>query len=180
MATWKIDTAHSHVNFKVKHLVVSTVRGEFKKYDVTVESSKDDFTDARITFEADVNSISTGQEQRDGHLQSDDFFNSAAFPKIKFVSKEIKKTDGENYKLTGDLTIRDKTLPITLDVTYGGLAGFTGTANAPAKVVAGFEITGKINRKDFGLKWSMTTEAGGLVVSDEVKIEIAVELVKQA
>ena len=180
MATWKIDSIHSHINFKVKHLVVSTASGEFKKYDATVETSKDDFSDAKVTFEADVNSISTGQAQRDGHLMSDDFFNAAAYPKMTFVSKEMKHVGGENYKLTGDLTIRDKTLPITLDVTYGGTASFPGTPNAPAKLVAGFEVHGKINRKDYGLKWSMTTEAGGLVVSEEVRIEIAAEFVKQA
>ena len=174
MTTWKIDQAHSHIGFKVKHMMVSTVKGEFKKFDGTVEASKDDFTDAKITFEADSDSISTGHEQRDGHLKSDDFFNAASFPKLKFVSKEIKKVDGANYKLTGDLTIRNKSLPITLDVEFGGI-----TKNHFGMTLAGFEIHGKINRKDYDLKWSMTTEAGGLVVSDEVKIEITAEVLKQ-
>ncbi|MGP8216443.1 MAG: YceI family protein [Bacteroidia bacterium] len=178
MTTWKIDPAHSHVEFKVKHLVISSAKGEFTKYDATVESSKDDFTDAKITFEADVDSISTGNPQRDGHLKSDDFFNAASFPKLKFVSKEIKKISGENYKLTGDLTIRDKSLPVTLDVVFGGIS--TVTLQVGRRTVAGFEIHGKINRQDYGLKWSATTEAGGLVVSDEVKIEITAEIIKQA
>ena len=174
MTTWKIDQAHSQIGFKVKHMMVSTAKGEFKKFDATVEESKDDFTDAKITFEADVDSISTGHEQRDGHLKSDDFFNAASFPKLKFVSKEMKKVDGENYKLTGDLTIRDKSLPVTLDVEFGGV-----TKNPYGMTVAGFEIHGKINRKDYGLKWSMATETGGIVLGDEIKIEITAEILKQ-
>jgi len=174
MNTWKIDHAHSHIQFKVKHLVVTTLGGHFNKFDATVESSKDDFTDAKITFEADVDSISTGNEQRDGHLKSDDFFNAATYPKVSFVSTELKKVDGENYKLTGNLTMRDKSLPVTLDVLYGG------TVTSPyGQTIAGFELTGKINRKDFGLKWNATTEAGNIVVSDEVKLVIGVEMVKQ-
>jgi polyisoprenoid-binding protein YceI len=174
MTTWKIDQAHSHIGFKVKHMMVSTAKGEFKKFDATVESSKDDFSDAKITFEADIDSISTGHEQRDGHLKSEDFFNATAFPKLTFVSKEMKKVDGENYKLTGDLTIRGKSLPVTLDVEFGGVV-----KNHFGKFVAGFEIHGKINRQDYGLKWSMTTEAGGLIVGDEIKIEITAELLKE-
>jgi polyisoprenoid-binding protein YceI len=175
MATWKLDNGHSHINFKVKHLVVSTVNGEFKKYEGVVESSKDDFSDARITFEADVDSISTGQEMRDGHLKSDLFFNTAVYPKLKFVSTEMKKVDGENYKLTGNMTIRDKTLPITLDVVYGGTV-----KDAQGQTRSGFEIHGKFNRRDFGLHFTMTTEAGTIVVGDDVKIEIAAEVIKQA
>ena len=174
MATWKIDQAHSHVEFKVKHLVVSSAKGEFTKFDGTVESSKDDFTDAKISFEADVDSISTGNEQRDGHLKSDDFFNAASFPKLKFVSTEIKQTDKEYYNMKGNLTIRDKTLPVSLNVVYGGT-----TKDGYGRIIAGFEVHGKINRKDFGLKWSMTTEAGGIVLADEVKIDVATELIKQ-
>jgi polyisoprenoid-binding protein YceI len=174
MTIWKIDQGHSHVGFKVKHMMVSMAKGEFKKFDATVEASKDDFSDAKITFEADVDSISTGHEQRDGHLKSDDFFNAASFPKLKFVSKEMKKVDGENYKLTGDLTIRDKSLPVTLDVEFGGV-----TKNPFGLIVAGFEIHGKINRKDYGLKWSMATETGGIVLGDEIKIEITAEILKQ-
>jgi polyisoprenoid-binding protein YceI len=174
MATWKIDQAHSHVEFKVKHLVVSSAKGEFTKFDGTVEATKDDFTDAKVTFEADTDSISTGQEQRDTHLKSDDFFNVASFPKLKFVSTELKQTDKEYYSMKGNLTIRDKTLPVTLNVVYGGT-----TKDAYGRMVAGFEVHGEINRKDYGLKWSMATEAGGMVVADEVKIDCAVEIVKQ-
>lgn len=174
MSTWKLDNLHSQVQFKVKHLVVTTVTGHFTKFDASLEASKDDFTDAKVTFEADVNSISTGNEQRDGHLKSDDFFNAEKFPKIKFVSASIKKVDNENYKLDGNITLRDVTKPITLDVVYGGTV-----KNPYGMTIAGFEITGKLNRKEFGLKWHAATEAGQIVVSDDVRLEITVEMAKQ-
>jgi polyisoprenoid-binding protein YceI len=173
-STWKIDQAHSHIEFKIKHLMVTNIGGHFNTFDATMECHKDGFEGANVSFEADVNSITTGNEMRDGHLKSDDFFNAATYPKLKFVSTSIKKIDEENYKLTGNLTIRDKTLPVTLDVVHGGT-----TLNFYGKTVAGFELSGKINRKDFGLKWSATTEAGSIVVSDEVKLSMVVEMVKQ-
>lgn len=174
MKTWKIDGMHSQVQFKVKHLVVTTVTGNFKIFDATMESSKDDFSDAKVSFEADVNSINTGNDQRDGHLKSDDFFNAEKYPKLKFVSKSIKKVDDENYKVSGDLTLRDVTKSITLDAVYGGTV-----KNPYGKIVAGFEITGNINRKEFGLKWHAATEAGQIVVSDEVRLDITVEMIQQ-
>lgn len=174
MSTWKLDTAHSEVKFKVKHLVVSTVSGSFDSFAATVESSKPDFSDAVITFEADVNSISTKQEQRDGHLKSPDFFDAANHPKITFASKALKPVSGDDYELTGDLTIRGTTKPVKLNVTYNGtVKGFGGSHD-----VAAFEVSGKINRQDYGLKWSALTESGGIVVSDEVKIEVFAEFVK--
>jgi polyisoprenoid-binding protein YceI len=174
MATWKPDVMHSQVQFKVKHLVVTTVTGSFGKFDATIEASKDDLTDAKISFEADVDSINTGNAQRDGHLKSDDFFNAEKFPKVKFVSKSLTKVDNENYKVEGDITLRDVTKPITLNAVYGGtIKNFYG------KTAAGFEITGKLNRKDFGLKWHAATEAGQIVVSDEVRLDVTMEIVKQ-
>ena len=174
MATWKMDTAHSEVKFKVKHLVVSTVSGTFDNFAATVESSKADFSDAVIAFEADVTSISTKNEQRDGHLKSPDFFDAANHPKITFESKSLKPVSGDDYELTGDLTIRGTTKPIKLNVTYNGtVKGFGGSFD-----VAAFEVTGKINRQEYGLKWSALTESGGIVVSDEVKIEAFAEFVK--
>lgn len=173
MTTWKIDPAHSEVKFKVKHLVVSTVTGHFNKYDAKAETSKDDFSDVKVSFEADVNSIDTKNEQRDGHLKSPDFFDAANHPKLTFVSKSTKKKADGEYELLGDLTIRDKKKEVKLDVAYNGtVKGFGGVE------VAGFEITGKINRQDFGLTWSALTEAGGVVVSDDVKFEINAEFVK--
>jgi len=173
MTTWKIDPAHSEINFKVKHLVVSTVTGHFSKFDASIETSKEDFSDAKINFEADINSIDTKNEQRDGHLKSADFFDSENHPKMTFVSKSIKKVSDHEMKVTGNLTLRGVTKEITLDVIYNGtVAGFGGTQ------VAGFEVRGKLNRFDFGLQWNALTEAGGVVVSNEVKIEILAEFNK--
>lgn len=173
MATWKIDTAHSEIKFKVKHLVVSTVTGQFNVFNGTVESDKPDFSDAKISFEADVNSVDTKNEQRDGHLKSPDFFDAANYPKLTFVSKSVKKKSDDEYQVVGDMTIRGTTKEITLNVTYNGtVKGFGGVD------VAGFEITGKLNRFDFGLQWNALTEVGGIVVADEVKLDISAELQK--
>lgn len=173
MALWKIDPTHSEVNFKVKHLVVSTVTGHFNTFDATVESEKEDFSDAKITFEADINSINTKNEQRDGHLKSIDFFDSAKYPKMSFVSTSVKPLSDYELQVTGNLTLRGVTKEIALDVIYNGtVAGFGGNQ------VAGFEIRTKLNRFDFGLQWNAVTEAGGIVVSNEVKIEILAEFNK--
>ena len=174
MATWKIDTAHSEVKFKVKHLVISTVTGNFNKFSGTVESSKEDLTDAKIAFEAEVNSIDTKNEQRDGHLKSPDFFDATNHPTLTFKSKAFTRKSGNEYSLTGDLTLRGTTKEVTLPVVYNGtVKGFGGSFD-----VAAFEINGKINRQDFGLKWNALTETGGIVVSDDVKLEVLAEFVK--
>jgi polyisoprenoid-binding protein YceI len=174
MSTYKIDAAHSEITFKVKHLMITNVTGSFTKFDATLESEAADFSDAKISFEADTNSISTNNEQRDGHLKSDDFFAAEKFPKLSFTSKSFTKTTDNQYVLTGDLTIRDVTKTVELGVEYGG------TVTDPyGQVKAGFEIGGKINRKDFGLTWGAVTEAGGVVVSDEVKLHLGVQMIKQ-
>lgn len=173
MAIWKIDPAHSEVSFKVKHLVVSTVTGHFSRFDATIESSEDDFSDAQVSFEAEVNSINTKNEQRDAHLESPDFFDSKKYPKISFVSTSVKKISDDELQVTGNLTMRGVTKKITLDAIYNGtVAGFDGAQ------VAGFEIRTKLNRFDFGLQWNALTEAGGVVVGNEVKIEILAEFTK--
>jgi polyisoprenoid-binding protein YceI len=173
MATWVLDTAHSEVTFKVKHLVISSVTGKFKTFEGTVESDKEDFSDARIQFSADVNSVDTGNEQRDGHLKSPDFFDAANHSKITFVSTGITKK-GSDYQVQGNLTIRGTTKPIELHAEFGGIQkDFYGNT------VAGFEIDGKINRKDYGLHWSAVTETGGIVVSDDVKLQVNAEIVKK-
>jgi polyisoprenoid-binding protein YceI len=174
MATYKIDPAHSEIIFKVKHLVISTVSGNFSKFDGDMTSDKEDLTDASINFEADVNSISTNNEQRDGHLKSDDFFAAEKYPKISFKSTSFQKKSDDEYILNGDLTIRDVTKPISLNVIYNGDATFYGQSKL------GFEITGKINRKDFGLTWNALTEAGGIALSEDVRLELNVQMVKQA
>lgn len=174
MAKWIIDTAHSEIGFKVKHLVISTVSGKFTSFEGVIESEKPDFTDAKISFSADVNSIETGNAQRDGHLKSDDFFNAEKFPAISFTSTSIEHKGGSDYVLKGDLTIRDVTKPVQLKVEFGGIQkDFYG------QTVGGFELSGKISRNEFGLKWNGITEAGSIVVSDEVRLIIAAEIVEQ-
>ena len=174
MATYKIDPMHSEIHFKVRHLMITNVTGSFSKFDATLAADKDDFSDAAVSFEADVDSITTGSEQRDGHFKSDDFFNAEKFPKLTFVSTGFEKTGDDEFKLTGNLTIRDITKPEVLHVTYGG------TMTDPyGQTKAGFEISGKINRKDFNLKWTAVTEAGGIVVSDDVRLVLNVQMIKQ-
>jgi len=174
MTTYKIDASHSEVGFKIRHLMITNVTGKFTEFDGTLESDKEDLSDAKISFEANVNSITTHNEQRDGHLKSDDFFNAEKFPKLTFVSTGITKKSDDEFVLTGNLTIRDVTKPVELAVEYGGKI-----VDPYGQTKLGFEIVGKINRKDFGLTWSATTETGGLVVADEVKLQITVEMVKQ-
>lgn len=175
MSTYKIDNAHSEVTFKVKHLMITNVTGSFTQFDATMTATADDFSDAKISFEAEVNSISTNNEQRDGHLKGEDFFAAEKFPKLSFVSSSFKKLTDTAYTLHGDLTIRGITKPVQLAVEYGG------TMTDPyGQVKVGFEIGGKISRKEFGLTWTATTEAGGIVVSDEVKLNLAVQMIKQA
>ncbi len=173
MEKWKIDPAHSQIKFKVKHLVVSTVTGQFRKFYAEAETENDKFENAKIRFEADIESIDTREPQRDGHLKSADFFDAENHPRMTFVSKSFKRISDHKYGLIGDLTIRGTTKEIKLDVTYNGTV--KGLYDS---VVAGFEITGELNRQDFGLKWNALTEAGGVVVSDKVKLEIELEMHK--
>jgi polyisoprenoid-binding protein YceI len=175
MATYKIDPAHSEIGFKVRHLVISNVSGHFTKFDATMTSEKPDFTDAQVSFEAEADSVSTHNEQRDAHLKSDDFFNAEKFSKLSFKSTSVEKKSDDEYVLNGNLTIRDFTKPVSLHVMHGG-----HTLDPWGQQREGFEITGKISRKDFGLKWNALTEAGGAVVSDEVRLLLNVEMVKQA
>lgn len=173
--TWAIDPSHSEIQFKVKHLVISTVTGYFRRFDAKVITPGEGFADARIEFTADVNSIDTNNEQRDGHLKSDDFFGGDSFPQIKFVSSSFTPLEDNAFQLVGDLTIKGVTKEVVLRAELGGEAT-DGYGNQKA----GFEINGKINRKDFGLNWDAVTEAGGVVVSNEVKLHLNVQLNKQA
>ena len=170
---WSVDKAHSKVQFTVTHLIISEVTGQFKSFDGNIESSKDDFTDAKIDFTMDVNSISTDNDARDKHLKSDDFFNAEKFPKITFKGKSIKKVDAKNYKLVGDFTIRDITIEITLDVVYNG-----SIKDPWGNTKAGFKVKGEINRFDYNLKWNSLMEAGGAVVGKTVAMVIDLELQK--
>jgi polyisoprenoid-binding protein YceI len=172
MATtkWVLDPMHSEVQFKIKHLVISTVTGSFKAFEGSVTTQSDSFEGAEAEFSLDVDSIDTTQPQRDGHLKSAEFFDAEKYPKISF-----KSTSFDGSKLVGDLTIKDVTKPVTLDVDFGGTAtDFYGNLKA------GFEITGKINRKEFGLVWDGITEAGAIVLGEDVKLIINVQFAKQA
>lgn len=176
MATiWTIDPTHSEVQFKVKHLMITTVTGYFQKFDLNVETDGDDFTTAsKIEFTADIDSINTNNEQRDTHLKSADFFNSEEHSQLTFVGKSYEG-DGDEAKLHGDLTIKGTTKPITLNVEFGGLV-----VDGYGQSKAGFTVTGKISRKEFGLTWSAVTEAGAVVVSDDIRINAEIQIVKQA
>ncbi|MCC7302103.1 MAG: YceI family protein [Bacteroidia bacterium] len=171
--TWKIDTSHTKVAFSVTHMMISETTGKFKIYEGKVSSTGTDFQNASVEFSVDVNSINTDDENRDKHLKSEDFFHAEKYPKMTFKSKSFKKEKGNNYKLTGDLTIRDVTKTVTFDVVHNG------TVKSPwGQEVAGFKLSGKINRVEYGLKWNALLEAGGMTVSEEVQIHCAVELIK--
>ena len=171
---WKVDPAHSEIQFKVKHLMITTVTGYFKKFDLEVETDGEDFTRAKkILFTAEVDSIETNNPQRDAHLKSADFFDAENAKQIKFVGKKYEQA-GSDYKLTGDLTIRNITKPITLDVEYGGIV-----VDPYGQTKAGFTVTGKVSRKEFGLTWGAVTEAGQIVVGDEIKVHCEIQLIKQ-
>src|ERR1700749_313551 len=176
MATtkWSIDPMHSEVQFKVKHLVISTVSGFFKSFEGTVETENDDFSDAKIEFSIDINSVDTNQSQRDEHLKSPEFFDAAKYPHITFKSTSFTKTGDDEYALKGNLTVKDVTKPVTLDVEFGG-----STADFYGNTKAGFEVTGKRNRKEFGLTWDGVTEAGSIVVGEDIKLLINIQFAKQ-
>ncbi|MBS1628146.1 MAG: YceI family protein [Bacteroidetes bacterium] len=175
MSTYKIDAAHSEITFKAKHLMITNVTGSFTQFEATIESEKEDFTDAKISFEANTASVNTNNTQRDEHLKSNDFFATEKYPVLKFVSTEFKKIDGNDYALTGNLTIKNTTQPVTLNVEFLGLA-----KDPWGQTKAGFEATGKINRTDFGLTWNAALEAGGVLVSEDIKLNFNVQFVKQA
>lgn len=172
---WGLDPTHSEITFKIRHLMVSNVSGNFGTFTASAETEEEDFSNAKISFSTEVASINTGNEQRDGHLQSPDFFDAAAYPAISFESTSMEKNGEGAFKLHGHLTVKDVTKPVTLDVELGGIA------NDPyGNRKAGFSIEGKINRKDFGLTWNAPTEAGGLLVGEDVKIAAEIQVVKQA
>lgn len=175
LVKWTLDPTHSEISFKAKHLMITTVTGYFKKFGLEVETENENFnTASTIKFSADVNSIDTNNEQRDNHLKSADFFNSAENSQVIFNGKKYEGS-GDEGKLYGDLTIGQTTNPITLDVEFGGIV-----VDPYGQTKAGFTVDGKISRKAFGLTWNAVTEAGNVVVSDEVKIHAEIQLVKQA
>lgn len=171
---WALDPTHSEVTFKIKHMMISNVTGNFSSFNVNAETDGDDFSKSKISFSADVNSISTGNEQRDGHLKTGDFFDIEKFPHIKFAATKMDKISDNEYALHGNLTIRDITRPSNLKVDFGGIA-----KDPYGNIKAGFTVDGKINRKDFGLTWNAATEAGGILVGEDLRIQAEIQLVKQ-
>ena len=171
---WGIDKSHSHINFKVKHLMITTVTGSLTNYECTVETQGEDFSESRIVFSAETKSINTGDAQRDGHLITGDFFDADNHPKISFSSTGMERDSHGKFILNGDLSMHGVTNPVKLNVEFAGIA-----KDPWGNAKAGFSIEGKISRKDWGLTWNAALEAGGMLVSDEVKIQCDVQLVKQ-
>lgn len=169
LTKWTVDKANSAVSFSVSHMVVADAKGYFKLFDGSMEHTKPDFSDAKINFTVDVNSIDTDSENRDAHLKSDDFFDVTTYPLMRFESISFKPAKGKNYKLTGNLTIREVTKQVMFDVVYNGTTTSTEARRSS------FKATTTINRFDYNLKWNKATETGGFVVGKEVKILVLAE-----
>ena len=170
---WVADPTHSEISFKVKHMMMTNVTGTFGQFSVNAETEAEDFSSAKVSFAAQIASINTGNEQRDGHLKSADFFDAEKNPELKFVSTSMTKKDDENYVLNGDLTIGEVANSVSLDVEFGGI-----NKDPWGNQKAGFSINGKINRKEFGLTWNAALETGGVLVSEDVKLAAEIQLVK--
>ncbi|MBK5193342.1 MAG: YceI family protein [Flavobacteriaceae bacterium] len=170
---WAIDPTHSEVTFKVKHLMISTVTGNFKIFEGTVETETEEFSKVKnLEFKADVKSVNTNNEDRDTHLKSDDFFASEKHPNIRFTSKNFNVETGE---IKGELTIKNTTKAVSLDIDFGGVV-----VDPYGQTKAGLTATGKISRKEFGLVWNSVTEAGNVVVGDQIRLVAEVQFIKQA
>lgn len=170
---WTLDKVHSSIAFSISHMVISHVTGNFKDFSITLNSTKDDFTDAAVEATIKVASINTDNTMRDNHLKSDDFFNAEKFPEIHFKSTLFEKVGDTKYKITGDLTIRDVTKKVTFD------AVFNGTIKTPQSLLAAWTATTTINRFDYNLKWNKTVETGGLIVGQDVTVTLNLEFDKQ-
>ena len=172
MSNWILDKDHSEIEFRVKHMMISNIKGQFQEFDITLNVPNNDLTNASAEAVINTASVDTKNSQRDDHLRSGDFFDSEKFPKITFKSTKFEKVDDEDYKLTGDLTIQDTTKSIVLNVEYGGIA-----ADPWGNQKAGFSFNGKIKRSEFGLTWNAALETGGVMVSDEVRINGEIQFV---
>jgi polyisoprenoid-binding protein YceI len=172
---WAFDKSHSNVSFSVVHMLISETEGTFKTFDGKVITEGDSFENAQISLTVDLNSVDTDNEKRDNHLKSDDFFNTEKFPEMIFKGKKFTKVDDKNYELLGDLTIRDVTKEVKLDVVLNGFITDPWGNNR-----AGFKLTGELNRFDYGLKWNKVMEAGGFIVSETVTINANIELIQQS
>lgn len=172
---WVLDPTHSELTFKVKHLMISSVKGEFRNFNATINAVGADFSKATVSVNIQAGSIFTNNDDRDGHLKSADFFDAENHKEINFTGTSFTKLDDENYQLKGNLSIKGVTKEVSLDVEFGGV-----NKDPWGNEKAGFSLSGKINRKDWGLNWNAALETGGVLVSDEVKINAEVQFVKQA
>lgn len=174
METWKIDPAHSEINFTVRHMMISNVRGRFEEFDGTIQFDEENPENSHLDVRIDTKSIDTREEKRDTHLRSEDFLYTEKYPYMYYQSKRIEQTSDTTATIYGDLTIRGEAMEVPLEVTFNGIA------KSPwGETTAGFSATGEINRSDWGLEWNRALETGGVLVGDEVKINIELEIVKQ-
>ena len=172
--SWKIDSAHSEINFTVRHMMISNVRGRFENFAGSVEFDLENPKNSSVEVEINADSINTREPQRDAHLKSADFLDVETYPHIVFKSTEIEVLGENTGRIHGNLTIKDVTRPVVLDVTYAGQAKSPWGATS-----AGFTASTKINRKDWGLTWNVALETGGWLVSEEIKIDLEMEIIKQ-
>lgn len=171
---WKIDNLHSSVGFKVRHMMISNVSGTFGNISAEATTNGDDFTTARMNFKAEIDTINTGVADRDAHLKSADFFDAANHPELLFHSTGVKQVTSDELEISGEMTIHGVTKPVSLKAEFAGIA-----VDPYGQTKAGLSVTGKIKRSDFGLTWSAVTEAGNIVVGDEIKLECEIQLIKQ-
>jgi len=172
--TWALDPAHSEIGFKVKHMMFTNVSGSFQDFNATAEADNDSFEGAQFHFTGKTASVTTGNKDRDTHLQSADFFDAATYPELTFESASFKKEGDGEFKLNGNLTIHGTTKPVVLEAEFGGIA-----KDPWENTKAGFSITGKINRKEWGLNWNSALETGGVLVGEEIKLHIELQFIKQ-
>ncbi|MBA3899031.1 MAG: YceI family protein [Bacteroidetes bacterium] len=175
MAKWTIDPSHSEVGFKVKHLMITNVKGSFRDYNATITTEGEDFVNPNVEFTAKTASIDTADDKRDAHLRSADFFDSENYPELKFISTGYERIDTENFTLYGDLTIKNITKPVKLNVVFEGIM-----KDPYGQTKAGFTIEGKFNRKEWELNWNAALEAGGVLVGDEIRVMCEVQMTKEA
>lgn len=174
-AVWALDVTHSEITFKVKHMMVTNVTGKFEDYSVTADIDEENFENSQVSFTAKTSSVNTGVADRDNHLRSADFFDSENHPEMTFTSTSFEKVDDESYRMTGNLNIRGTEKQVTLNVEIGGFG-----KDPWGNTKGGFTISGKINRKEWGLNWNAALEAGGVLVAEDVRINCEVQLMKQA
>lgn len=171
---WAIDPAHSQIGFKVKYMMFTNVSGKFKDFQATIENVDDQFETLKVSFTADVSSIDTNSFDRDDHLVSADFFDVARFPTISFVSTSIRKSNQNQFEMLGEITIRDTTKSITIEIVSGDMM-----KDPWGKTIVGLSLSGKVNRSDYGLDWNKSLETGGFLVGEEIKLISDIQLIKQ-